>query len=55
MKKMYTSPEVSLICFQATEHLASVISFDDILDKNIYGLIGGDGSVHASGDIDVQT
>lgn len=53
MKKQYVSPDVSLVCFEANEKLASVFQFDDMLNlPNGLDRVG-DGVNPGSGDVNV--
>lgn len=50
MKEIYTAPEAKLVCFEASEKLATVIDFDSLLK-----LQGGSGEavVPSGGDINI--
>ena len=49
MKEIYTAPEANLVCFEATEKLANIIDFDDLLQ-----LRGGEGEAVTPSDGDIN-
>ena len=54
MKEMYTTPEVKLVCFEASEKLAAVIDFDDLIElggENQGGV--GDAVIPSGNDINI--
>jgi hypothetical protein len=50
MKEIYTAPEAKLVCFEASEKLATIIDFDALLQ-----LQGGSGEavIPSGGDINI--
>jgi hypothetical protein len=51
MKEIYVAPEANLVCFEATEKLAKIIDFDELLQ--IGGGGQGDAVTPSDGDINI--